>query len=304
MFRTTIFVVVALCIALAPAAASDVVGVSSEVEAFTKARHDLQLGFSVPGKVRLAHVKVGERVVKGQPLLELDDEEGAALVELWRMKAETDVAIHQAEAALEMADFEVEKREYLEREDTGAPLELKRARIQQKIQRLALEAAILDQKQANLELARYEALHSRYIMNAPLDGTVEELTVSEGETVEQFKPVLLLVVTDPLWVDAWVPTQETLKFGIGDPAWVHFKLSGYEKPMKGEIIHMGAVADAASGMRLVRVELPNTMGLPAGVQVKVEFGASKDLAKADAVSDASKVSEASAASAGGSAAAR
>ena len=53
-------------------------------------------------------------------------------------------------------------------------------------------------------------------------------------------------------------------------------LPGRDTAILGRVIHIAAVADAASDTRLVRVEIPNKIGLPAGCQVTVSFGAKPD----------------------------
>ena len=118
-------------------------------------------------------------------------------------------------------------------------------------------------------------------MRAARAGVVEQVTVREGETVEERKPILRMVVTDPLWVDAMVATRQTLGLKLGSPAWVsHKDLIGHEKPIEGQVIHIASVADAASETRLVRVSVPNPDNLPAGAHVTVSFVPPKTLASA------------------------
>ena len=83
--------------------------------------------------------------------------------------------------------------------------------------------------------------------------------------------VARLVVTDPLWIDVPVSTPATLSLKVGGTALVHSVLPGFEDAMTGHILHLAAVADAASNTRIVRVEMPNPRGMPAGTEVSVEF---------------------------------
>ena len=72
----------------------------------TKARHDLSLGFTVSGKVEQIAVKPGDRIDKGQLLIELEDTEGKSLVKLYEIRAASDLAARSAEAALHLAQVE------------------------------------------------------------------------------------------------------------------------------------------------------------------------------------------------------
>ncbi len=73
-------------------------------------------------------------------------------------------------------------------------------------------------------------------------------------------------------MDASVPLDETLKLKVGDPAWVMFQVAEHRyEPVKGEIVYLAAVQDAASNTRRTRIEIPNPEGLPAGCRVMVHF---------------------------------
>ena len=249
-------------------------------QAFTRPRYDLALAFTVPGMVTSLPVEPGDRVKKGQMLIKLEDKEGEAQVEILELQNASNVSVEAAQAELAMADWELEKIEGMD--NASSPTELKRAGIQKRIRKLQVEQAQLDKSLIEHQLKRAQATHDRYTLLAPLDGVVERVAVEEGETVEQFKPVLMLVVTDPLWIDVGVPVRETLNLKAGAPAWVRLQLPDhYDKPVEGKIIHMDQVADAGSQRRLVRVEMANPQQFPAGIEVTVSFEEPKGLAEAD-----------------------
>src|SRR5690606_18617156 len=122
--------------------------------------------------------------------------------------------------------------------------------------------------------------HEKYTIRAPQAGVMEEIIVDAGETVEALKPVMRMVVIDPLRIDAPVRTRETLELKVGDPAWVRSPLRKANDFIRGEIVHLASVADAASNTRLVRIEIPNDVGVPAGIHVQVSFKAPGELAQA------------------------
>ena len=243
-----------------------------QIDAVTRARHDLRLGFTVGGKVLHIYAKPGDHVEKGDLVMELEDEEGKSLVELYEVRASSDLGLRSVAAALELARVEEKALRTAFENDAGSPIEVDRARIRTKQSELEVKMAKQTGEENTLQLYQARERHAQYEMRAPTAGVVDLMSVEAGELVEVLKPVLRLVVIDPLWIDVPVPTNQTLNLKPGDPAWVTPQLPGYEEPIQGKIIHMAQVADAASDTRLVRVEIRNPKLMPAGGQVTVSFG--------------------------------
>ncbi len=246
--------------------------VHGQVEAVTKARHDLKLGFTVGGKVGRVLVKPGDTVEQGQVLMELEDEEGKALVELYTIRVNSDLEARSAKAALQLAQVEERAIRKAFENDAAKPIEVERAQIRTTQAKLELSMAYQRGEETKHQLNQASSRHDQYLMKATTAGVVDLISVSEGELVETLKPVLRLVVIDPLWIDASVPTDQTLHLKPGDPAWVQVHLLGSSaQPIQGKILHLAQVADAASDTRIVRVEMPNDRDLPAGGPVTITF---------------------------------
>jgi len=243
-----------------------------QVEAITSARYDLALAFTVDGKVISVPVKPGDRVEKGQLLIQLDDQEGQSLINLYTLRANSDLAARSAEAALRLARVEEKAIRAAFEKDAATPIEIERTQIRTEQAALELDLAQQRGREAIQQLAQAQALHDQYSLSAPISGVVDAVGIAQGETVERLKPVLRLVVIDPLWIDAAVPIQQTLSLKPGDHASVVSTLPGFDQPIHGRIIHLAQVADAASGTRIVRIEVPNQAAMPAGGQVLVTFG--------------------------------
>lgn len=246
---------------------------AAPVAAVTTAKHDIRLGFTVPGRVARVLVKSGDTVKTGAPLIELEDEAGRAQVEMYALKANSTVNIDAADAELKLAEVEESRvREAFEKSAAGK-FEVDRAELQSKLARLRLAQAVETQTQAKQQLAAAKIAHDAYTLKARIDGKVEEVAVSEGEPVETLKPILRLVAADPLVIDVYVPTLDSLKLKPGAPAWIRSRTadSTDSAPQQGTIVYVAQVADARSETRLVRVELPNPQHDPAGIHVTVDF---------------------------------
>lgn len=246
---------------------------SAPVEAIASPRHDLRLGFTVAGRVSETLVQPGDRVKQGQPLVRLDNRESQAQIDLYALRAESELDELAAEAEWHLAQNEEARiRDALSKGAAGA-FEVERAVLQTK--RKATELAIAHQHRAEAQamLRQARARDSEYTLLAPISGVIEQTLVSPGEMVEATHPVLRLVVTDPLRLEAPVLTRNTTTLRVGDPAWVTLSLPDQQTPVQGTIVHIAQVADAASDTRVVRVEIPNPDGLPAGCHAFVSFSA-------------------------------
>ena len=245
-----------------------------QIEAVTKARHNLRLGFTVQGKVLVRHVNPGDQVKKGDLLIELEDKEGLAQIEIWKFRTQSMVEIEQAKASLELAEIEEKRTRELIAKHAANAFELKKAELTTIVQRLAVQKAQREQEEAKRQLQITEARHDSYTLRAPLNGVIEQILVDVGEVVENLQPMVELVVTNPLRVDVPVTLIQTMKLKVDDPAWIELRMdSKLSKPVLGKIVHLAHVADSASNTRLVRVEFSNDDNLPAGGQVVVHFTA-------------------------------
>lgn len=243
----------------------------AQVDALTQARHDLKLAFTVEGQIAKVPVEHGQHVQAGQLLMSLVDEEGEALVNLWKLRADSDLEVRTREERLKLAQLEESMLKELRTGHAANPQELRRAELNAAVAALELATARQAQAEARLQYDQAKARHERYQLTAPLDGVVEVVAVQVGESVEANKPVLRMVVIDPLLVEAWVPLNESMTLAPDQPAWVKHRLPGQSQPVMGRIISVGQVAESGSQTRLVRIELANPQGLPAGGHVDVFF---------------------------------
>jgi len=243
----------------------------ARVEAISTPRHDLRLGFTVTGRVMETLVTPGQRVEQGQPLARLDDRESQAQIDLYDLRASSDLDELAAEAEWRLAQNEEARvRDAFEKSAAGA-FEVERAALQTQRKQTDLAIAHQRRREAQALLRQALARHSQFTLTAPIAGAIEQVLMSPGELVEASRPVIRLVVSDPLRLDTPVPTRDTLSLRLGDPAWVILSLPGQSEPIKGEIVHIAQVADAASDTRLIRIEIPNPDSLPAGSHAQVSF---------------------------------
>ncbi len=249
---------------------------AEDVDAMTVPKHDLKIGFAIDGRVGAMNVKAGQTVKKGEIIAELVDDEGKTMLAEYEILVNSDLEVQSAKAKFDLAKIEHDRVKNLASKNAAAIFEVTRAAASELVAQIEHQLSQRKQKELREQYNRAIARHNEYVMRAPMDAVVEQLTVDVGETVERTKPIVRLVVIDPLWVNAPVPTNQTMKLKVGDPAWVTHRLEGQEKAIQGKIIWIASVADPASDTRSIRVEMPNSQGLPAGSHVGVRFTAEPD----------------------------
>ncbi len=252
----------------APAALSQDAS-SNRFEAIAKPSRDLELAFTVAGRVAAVRVQPGQTVEAGEVLAQLDDAAVRARLQLLQLRASSDLAVRSAEASLRLAkNDEARIREALSR-DAAAPFELERAELQTLQAQLTLELARQRQREAELELVQAQTEARRLTLRAPTAGVVERIDVEPGETVQAHQTVLRLVAIDPLRVEAAIPLQRTLQMQPGDTVWIVWPFEQGTQVVPGAIVQLAAVADAASQTRTVVCHVPNPAKLPAGAEVQL-----------------------------------
>jgi RND family efflux transporter MFP subunit len=131
---------------------------------------EVNVGSRISGTVIRLPVEVGDRVVTGQLLAELDAT--ALQAEADRARADVNLSIPQ----VELAESTLRRREKLAARGLSTAADLDVAR-----QDLAIARAQLEANRARLRSAEIELGYTRII--APIDGVVAEVSTREGETV-------------------------------------------------------------------------------------------------------------------------
>lgn len=131
---------------------------------------EVNVGSRISGTVTRLPVEVGDRVVTGQLLAELDAT--AMQAEADRARADVNLSIPQ----VELAESTLRRREMLAAKGLATAEDLEVAR-----QDLAIARAQLEANRARLRSAEIELGYSQ--ITAPIDGVVAEVSTREGETV-------------------------------------------------------------------------------------------------------------------------
>ncbi len=245
----------------------------TQIAAITDPSADVTLSFVQPGRVAEIHFKEGDKVKAEDVLAQLDD--AVEQIRLAQLEAESENRTHilAAEASLAQKQVDLKKLQTAAERNAATELEVEHAKLGVRIAELSLKLATFEHEQAQ---RKYDELKQQIYsmrLRTPIDGSIETIDVEKGESVDTAGSVARVVRIDPLWIDVPVPIAKTTNLKSGNSARVEFP-EPFRNSMDGTIVFVGAVADAASGTLLVRVELPNKSHRPAGEHVRVSFSAS------------------------------
>ena len=234
----------------------------------------VQITSEVPGTVIGLHVDDTQRVVAGQPVLELDP----ADAKIAEANAEADLAravrqvrglfaqgqelraqIDQREQAARTADDDLKRRGGLIADGAISAEELSHARDAVTTTRANVAAArqqlsqtvaqidgttIADHPQVLAAAAAVRnaalALH-RTDLIAPVSGVIAKRSVQVGQRVAAGTPLLAVVPLDDVWIDANFKEGQLERMRAGQPVTVHTDLYG------GSVTYHGHVVGIAAG---------------------------------------------------------
>ncbi len=160
--------------------------VSSTVRAPGQIQPETQVKLSanVPGEVVKLAVKEGDRVRKGQFLLQIDDTQYQA--EVHQSEAALEAArsnLRLAEAAFAQSDAVAKRKEQLFTQNLVSPEELEAARTQRNSDKARVDSGREEITRAGALLAAAKDNLRKTRFESPIDGTITQLNIERGEIV-------------------------------------------------------------------------------------------------------------------------
>jgi membrane fusion protein (multidrug efflux system) len=234
----------------------------------------VQITSEVPGTVIGLHVDDTQRVILGQPVMELDPADAKIAVAnaeadlaravrqvrgLFAQDQELRAQIDQREQAARTADDDLRRRGGLIADGAISAEELSHARDAVTTTRANVAAArqqlgqtvaqidgttIADHPQVLAAEAAVRnaalALH-RTEITSPVSGEIAKRSVQIGERVAAGTPLLAVVPLDAVWIDANFKERQLERMRVGQPVTLHADLYG------GDVTYHGHVVGIAAG---------------------------------------------------------
>ncbi len=173
---------------------------------------DVILASELAGVLDFVEPQEGDSIQKGQQVFGLNAAVPLAAYEVAKAEAQNNVAIRFAEASHEVAVAELEKNKFANRRQPGAipAIEIQRLELAAKKADLEIEQAEHNHNINQHKMSEAKAQLDAYTIAAPFDGVVTQVFKHKGEAVRQGDPVLQLVSTNRVKVDAKIDIKDVL----------------------------------------------------------------------------------------------
>jgi len=216
-----------------------------------------ELGPEVPGRLSAVYFSVGDQVVEGDIVLQLDP----APFRIGLQRARAGLALAQAEAA--QALQELERVERLAEQEVAPPQELDRQRTQLAVAKARVEQELAAVKSAEQDLTRTAVI-------SPYDAHVVERQLHEGAIVGPGSVVVTIQEQTGFAAELDVPAAAAAPVQVGDPALLI--VEGAAAPFESRIASVNARIDPESRTYRVRAPVPGEVpGAKAGAFVRAEI---------------------------------
>jgi multidrug efflux pump subunit AcrA (membrane-fusion protein) len=235
---------------------------------------DIQAPALEAGALTAVEVSEGQHVTAGQVIARIDDRQPTlqkVAAQLERdaavAKAQDDIEVRYAQAALAVAGADLDRALAIERRNAGAvtPQEVQKLRLAKRRDELQIDRSKLelhvakmnaDVQQAAVDAAD-EAVARRQIVS-PIDGVVVTLFHERGEWVNAGEPVAQIVRIDRLRVEGFLDASHISPADIAEqPVVVEVSLANQQKvPFAGQVVYISPIVQAGNKYR-VRAEVEN-----------------------------------------------
>jgi len=213
----------------APPTAGDMVAVRCKIEYRTKTL----IGCSLYGVLRDCLVRPGDRVVAGQPLGHLQDEDVRAELDIQEARARSDLAIRVSEAKLAFLQGKLKTSERLYQRGILSSEDFGLQKLETETARITVEDERFKRGVAALEYRRAQAMVKLREIASPTDGIVVDVLKSPGEGISTTNDPIFRVV-DPRWIKAtgFVDVGDAWRVQVGQQVLVQADIPGVDLPVE------------------------------------------------------------------------
>lgn len=245
-------------------------GANNRIEpGFTLPYLEYNICFPTIGVIKDVKVKEGDLVKKGDVLMVQNDDEERAELKILDIDANSDLPIKAAIAKRDVAKVEFEGKDRMKKAGNAfVELEWARAKAELEVAQLQVEQSQQEQEQKKAKRDKQATHIENMAIRAPEAGVVKQVLNQPGSNVDPTKPAIVLVANNPLLVQVNVSAIASLQLKKGDKMRVSYDKKDWRD---ASVSFLSPEADAGSGLRVVKLELPNPNGDPAGLQIFVEL---------------------------------
>lgn len=236
-------------------------------QGFTLPFKEYKICFPTMGVIHEVNIKEGDTIKKGDVIMKQDDREEQAELKLLAIDC-NELPINAAIEKAKAAEVEFQYKDKLKTDGAQNNLEWTRAKAEWDVLKVQIDQAREELKQKEAKRDKQKQHVENMTLVAPTDGVVKDLINDIGSNVDPTKPVVTVVQNNPLLVEVQVPALASLQLKKNDKLRVSYDKKNWKE---ASVNYMSPQADARSGWRKIRLELPNPDGDPSGLQMFVEL---------------------------------
>ena len=235
----SVFFVSLVIIGLPPAGADD--PPEAPCETITLRRCVLEferstlLGTATTGVLQDCLVKPGDKVVAGQVLGRLHDQDLRAELELRAVESENDIDIRLNDAKHSQAMSKLKASESLIRRNLVSAEEFTTHRLEEQAAALGIEEAKHRRRIARMARRHVEEMIRAREITAPHDGIVVAVLKGPGESVALNDPVFRIVAADRIRVTGFLDVADSWRARADQVVRVLAEIPGVELPIEKEV---------------------------------------------------------------------
>lgn len=222
----------------------------------------------VPGIIAEIHVKEGQSVKKGTPLITLDDRVPRARLEAATVEAQLMGALRRAEVDVKMSESRLNRLQTVMHRGAAGGFELESAEgvRDQAVAAVGQQQDILKAAEANRKLA--EAQLMQYTIVAPFDGVVTEIHRKSG-AVDPSQLVISIANLNTLEVEMHLPSLMVGQLQVGQQVNLSAGVP-IDKDINAAVVSVSPIIDSASNTFRCLLQIENDrVNMPAGFSVVV-----------------------------------
>ena len=258
---------------------------SHEAGGVVTSRTTAVIASRIMAPVAAVHVRAGDRVRRGAPLVTLDSREldanrahaNATLAGTVESQLAAESELRSAQAGLTLARATHDRIRRLHDQRSATPQELDQAVS-------ALDVADAQVKQAEAHRSAANAAHeaaraptdaasiasSYATLSAPFDGVITERAVDPGSMASPGTPLLTLEESTAFRVEVSLDESRAASVKVGDTVTVHLDQESFPDPLSGRVSEIARVDPAAHSF-VVKIDLPPVTGLRSGLFARGRF---------------------------------
>jgi RND family efflux transporter MFP subunit len=231
------------------------------VPGVTKPIKDEILSSLVAGRITSLRVQEGDRVKKGDIILELDRRMEELEVSrrhlIWEGKVELESA--KARVATVQTDLQGTRRLY-ESTKSVSKEELNKKELEYKLSLAEVDQITLTEERERIEYEMAVEQVKRRILHSPIDGVITKLPHEVGEICQPHQPLVRVVNTQQFYFIANIEAKFGRQLQVGQPAQVRFDDEISRVTFEGKLSFISPVADPASGLQEIKAVFDNPQG--------------------------------------------